>query len=62
MAQLCLRTALDARQRDYVRKMESSAQSLRGILNDILDFSKIEAGKLGIERTPSPCAPWSTRP
>ena len=52
MAQLCLRTALDARQRDYVRKMESSAQSLRGILNDILDFSKIEAGKLGIERTP----------
>ena len=51
MAQLCLRTALDAQQRDYVRKMESSAQSLRAILNDILDFSKIEAGKLRMERT-----------
>ena len=51
MAQLCLRTALDEKQRDYVRKMEFSAQSLRGILNDILDISKIEAGKLRIERT-----------
>ncbi len=51
MAQLCLRTALDEKQRDYVRKMEFSAQSLRGILDDILDFSKIEAGKLRIERT-----------
>ena len=52
MAQLCLRTALDAQQRDYLRKLEFSAQSLRGILNDILDFSKIEAGKLRIEKTP----------
>ena len=51
MAQLCLRTALDDRQRDYVRKIERSAQSLRGILNDILDLSKIEAGKLLIEDT-----------
>jgi len=52
MAQLALRTVTDERQRDYLRKIEISAQSLRGILNDILDFSKIEAGKLHIERTP----------
>ena len=51
MAQLCLRTALDEPQRNYVRKIEVSAKSLLGILNDILDMSKIEAGKLMIERT-----------
>ena len=52
MAQLALDAGLDARQRDYVRKIERSAQSLLGILNDILDLSKIEAGKLAVERTP----------
>ncbi len=49
MTQLALRTALDDRQRNYLEKIETSAQSLLGILNDILDFSKIEAGKLRIE-------------
>ena len=52
MAQLALRTGLDARQRDYVQKIETSARSLLGILNDILDLSKIEAGKMEIERIP----------
>ena len=52
MAQLTLGTPLDARQRDYVLKIERSAQSLLGILNDILDLSKIEAGKLVVERRP----------
>ena len=52
MAQLAMRTDLDPRQRDYVRKIENSARSLLGILNDILDLSKIEAGKLETERTP----------
>ncbi|NCC41599.1 MAG: response regulator, partial [Gammaproteobacteria bacterium] len=52
MAQLALDTGLDARQLDYVRKIERSALSLLGILNDILDFSKIEAGKLAVEHTP----------
>ena len=50
MAQLCLRTALDEPQRNYVQKIETSARSLLGILNDILDISKIEAGKLQIEK------------
>ncbi len=52
MAQLALKTDLDARQRDYVSKIERSAHSLLGILNDILDLSKIEAGKLVVERGP----------
>ena len=49
MAYLTLQTDLDVRQRDYVRKLLSAAESLLGIINDILDFSKIEAGKLDLE-------------
>ncbi len=49
MATLALRTALDEKQRDYVQKIEQSAQYLLGILNDILDISKIEAGKMTLE-------------
>ena len=50
MSQLALKTALDARQRNYVGKVERAAQSLLGLINDILDFSKIEAGMLEMER------------
>jgi two-component system, sensor histidine kinase and response regulator len=49
MSHLTLRTQLDGRQRDYVRKIQQSGQHLLGIINDILDFSKIEAGKLSVE-------------
>lgn len=37
--------------RDYLKKINSSSESLLGILNDILDFSKMEAGKLTVEST-----------
>ncbi|HSW05084.1 response regulator [Aquabacterium sp.] len=50
MSHLALQTGLTARQENYVRKINASAEALLGIVNDILDFSKIEAGKLGIER------------
>jgi len=49
MAHLALKTDLTAKQRDYLKKIQSSANSLLGIINDILDFSKIEAGKMDIE-------------
>jgi len=49
MSHLVLKTDLTGRQRDYIKKVQSSGQHLLGIINDILDFSKIEAGKLSIE-------------
>ena len=49
MSHLALKTALDARQRDYLEKIHHAGQHLLGIINDILDFSKIEAGKLELE-------------
>ena len=49
MSYLALKTDLDIRQRDYITKIYSSAESLLGIINDVLDFSKIEAGKLELE-------------
>ena len=49
MGHLALKAAVDARQRDYLHKIQGAARHLLGILNDILDFSKIDAGRLGIE-------------
>jgi signal transduction histidine kinase len=49
LSDLCLRTNLNPKQHDYLRKIHGAAESLLGIINDILDFSKIEAGKLDIE-------------
>ena len=52
MSQLVRQTELDARQTDYVEKIDGAARTLLGILNDILDFSKVEAGKLTLELQP----------
>ena len=52
MSHLALKTELSPKQRNYIEKVNRSAESLLGIINDILDFSKIEAGKLEIEKIP----------
>ncbi len=49
MTHLVLKTDLNAKQADYIYKIDSSAKALLGLINDILDFSKIEAGQLDIE-------------
>jgi len=49
MAHLALQTALDAKQRDYVLKIQRAGQHLLGVINDILDFSKIESGRMSVE-------------
>ncbi|MBF0142962.1 MAG: PAS domain S-box protein [Magnetococcales bacterium] len=50
MTNLCLRTGLTGQQRDYLNKINVSANFLLSIINDVLDFSKIEAGRLELER------------
>ena len=49
MTELTLNTELTSSQRDYLKVVKSSAESLLTLLNDLLDFSKIEAGKLELE-------------
>ncbi|MSQ72743.1 MAG: PAS domain-containing sensor histidine kinase [Betaproteobacteria bacterium] len=51
MVHLALQTELDAKQRNYIAKIDTAANSLLRILSDILDLSKMEAGKLSIEDT-----------
>jgi PAS domain S-box-containing protein len=49
MAGLLADTALDSRQRGYVKIIQTSARSLLRVINDILDFSKLEQGRLGLD-------------
>ena len=51
MAYLALRASPTPRLRDYLKKIQASAQLLLGIINDILDLSKIDAGKMIVEHT-----------
>jgi two-component system sensor histidine kinase/response regulator len=52
MTELVLETELTSEQRENLRLVQISAESLLSIINDILDFSKIEAGKVDIEKIP----------
>ncbi|MBS0205698.1 MAG: response regulator [Planctomycetes bacterium] len=52
MTEMALDTDLTADQQDYLKTVQSSANSLLRIINDILDFSKIEAGKFELDRQP----------
>ena len=51
MTRLALQTELAPRQKNYLEKINTAANTLISIINDVLDFSKIEAGKLDLEET-----------
>jgi signal transduction histidine kinase/ActR/RegA family two-component response regulator len=48
MTELALEKAADPDQRECLKTVEKSANSLLALLNDILDFTKVEAGKLNL--------------
>ena len=48
LAEALGRSDLDARQRDMLRAIISSAAALDGILADLLDYSRLDAGRLAI--------------
>jgi nitrogen-specific signal transduction histidine kinase len=52
MTELTLDSELTREQRDNLRMVKSSADSLLQVIDDILDFSKIEAGKLELDPIP----------
>lgn len=52
MVNLVLDTDLNDEQRDYIRTIRSSTESLLHILNDILDFSKLTSRQLKLEPRP----------
>ncbi|MES2889347.1 MAG: PAS domain S-box protein [Pseudomonadota bacterium] len=45
-------TALQADQRDFLRKIQVANRSLLGVINDVLDLAKIEAGEIALESRP----------
>ena len=45
------KTALDARQQEFVRTIRHSGQHLLRVINDVLDIAKITSGKLELEET-----------
>jgi len=49
MSDLLAESRLTAEQRDYVRVVRQSGDSLLALIDDVLDLSKIEAGKLRLE-------------
>lgn len=49
MGELLMRSALNEKQKEYVRSILNSGKGLLAIINDVLDFSKIESGKFTIQ-------------
>jgi signal transduction histidine kinase/DNA-binding response OmpR family regulator len=51
MAAQLARTALTARQQEFLRTIRHSGQHLLGVINDVLDMAKITSGKLELEES-----------
>lgn len=49
MGELLMRSALNEKQKEYVRSILNLGKGLLAIINDVLDFSKIESGKFTIQ-------------
>jgi signal transduction histidine kinase/ActR/RegA family two-component response regulator len=52
MTNLTLDTELNEEQKDYLVMVQSSANSLLGLINQLLDLSRIESGAVDLEKIP----------
>lgn len=52
MIDLLSGTTLSTEQKNYIKTIKKSSETLLTILNDILDLSKIEAGKMKLKKSP----------
>jgi PAS domain S-box-containing protein len=52
LTDLVLRTSLEPRQQDYLRKVKLAADALLQLVDRILDFTKLEASRLELEAAP----------
>ncbi|HEY2394356.1 MAG TPA: two-component regulator propeller domain-containing protein [Rudaea sp.] len=52
MAELLLRTPLDATQRGYAQTIQNSGRMMLRLVNDSLDLARIEAGKVDLDEAP----------
>ena len=52
LSEILLRTKLDETQHDYIKTINSGANSLIVLLNDMLDITKIEAGRVELKPEP----------
>jgi PAS domain S-box-containing protein len=57
MTSLLAETSLDDEQRDHIRLIRASGDTLLRIIDDILDFSKIESGRMMLEAMPVELVP-----
>ena len=51
---LCLKTEMSSKQRDYLNKSHMASTTLLALINESLDYAKIEAGQLEIDREEFP--------
>lgn len=47
--QLCLKTLLNDKQKDYLTKVQLSSQTLLALINQSLDYAKIESGRMELD-------------